>query len=67
MNCFKCIKRIFWGTETEEEKEEFIEYKPAITEIYKNQESNKNTPFTITDLSGTSTFKAINEWSISDN
>ena len=63
MNCFKCIKRLFFGKEKNEEEEDFIEYNYPVKVISKNQESYKNTPLTINGLSDTSMFKAINEWS----
>ena len=63
MNCFKCIKRLFFVNETKEEEENFIEYSSPVKVVSKNQESYKNTPLTINGLSDTSMFKAINEWS----
>ena len=66
MNCFKCIKRLFFGKEKKEEEEDFIEYNYPVKVISKNQESYKNTPLTINGLSGTSMFKAINEWTMNE-
>ena len=63
MNCLKCIKRLFFGNETNEEEENFIE---PVEVISKNQESYKNTPLTINGLSDTSMFKAINEWTMNE-
>ena len=66
MNCFKCIKRLFFGKEKNEEEEDFIEYNYPVKVISKNQESYKNTPLTINGLAGTSMFKAINEWTMNE-
>ena len=66
MNCFKCIKRLFFVNETKEEEEDFIEYSSPVKVVSKNQESYKNTPLTINGLSGTSMFKAINEWTMNE-
>ena len=67
MNCLKCIKRLFFGKETKEEEEDFIEYNYPVKVISKNQESyNNNTPLTINGLSDTSMFRAINEWTMNE-
>jgi len=67
MSCVKCIKRIFCSDykntiiQEEEDEDEFI-VTPKITKISKN-DKNKNIPLTIDDISETSMFKKINEWS----